>query len=343
MATQHVPDTIAITRKQTADEFDLPEDLVDDQVSAYLREIGRHRLLTAAEECALSAAIMAGLAAQETLRRPHESDALPELRRLVERGEEAQHTLARHNLRLVVSIARKYMGRGLPLLDLIQEGNIGLIRGVAKYDYTTGNRFSTYATWWIRQSISRAVQDTSRMIRVPVHVNDTMTKIKRAQAEIVAAGGDPDDHELIAAMTGLTAEKIGATIKRYVQVASVRSLEAPIDYSFRGLPEDAGSLGDIVPDERQNTEGAGMLWAMRQDLREALARLSHRERQVLEVRYGLWDGQYYTLEDTGRILAPTWGLATISRERIRQIEAEALRKLRHPVYGKKLRRYLEGD
>src|SRR6266545_6745879 len=193
MMARHSADDITTAHTQTADAFDLPEDLVDDQVSAYLREIGRHRLLTAAEECDLSATIMAGLAAAETLQRPHDGDAPPELRRLVERGEEAQHTLARHNLRLVVSIAKKYMGLGLPLLDLIQEGNIGLIRGVTKYDYTTGNRFSTYVTWWIRQSISRAIQDSSRVIRVPVHVNDTMTKIKRAQAEIQVAGGDSND------------------------------------------------------------------------------------------------------------------------------------------------------
>ena len=345
MATHIRTDSDDPTR-QMVDGLDIAPELLDDQLTAYLCEIGRGPLLTAAQESELSAAIMAGLAAEETLEHSHERDALAELRRLAECGRAAQHTLTQHNLRLVVSIAKKYRGLGLTFMDLIQEGNIGLIRGVRKYDYTTGNRFSTYATWWIRQAITRAIQDSARSIRVPVHISDTMTKIKRAQADILACGGDPDDVVLIAALIDRDVARVKLTMDRYRLVASVDSLDAPLEYSHRGLSEAGeASLGDVVADERQDTEGAGIAWAMRHDLRAALERLPIRERQVLEVRYGVCDGVPHTLEETGAILAPQWGRARegISRERSRQIEAEALRKLRHPAYGRKLRRYLEGD
>ncbi|HEX9370263.1 MAG TPA: sigma-70 family RNA polymerase sigma factor [Roseiflexaceae bacterium] len=326
------------------DDLALPVEVVDDQVTAYLRQIGKHRLLSAEEERALSATIMAGLAAEKLLRQPKERGDVAELQRRAARGQDAQQELAQHNLRLVVSIAKKYLGRGLSLLDLIQEGNIGLMRGVIKYDYTTGNRFSTYTTWWIRQAITRAIQDSSRMIRVPVHVGDTMTRIKRAQAEIAVAGGDPKDLALVAAMVDMSESKVRATTRRFAQVNSVASLEAPLDRSHRGLSEQSElSMGDTLADETQDTEAAGMRLALKHDLAEALDRLPARERQVLQVRYGLYDGGNHTLEETGALLAPLWGMPTISRERIRQIEAEALRKLRHPVHGKKLRRYLEGD
>jgi len=337
MAAQR-DDTPAEGVQQTAAEFGLHPDQLDDLLGDYLRSI-RHRLLTADEEYLLGAAIQAGLLAELAIER---GEATPALRLVASRGVDAQKELSGHNLRLVVSIAKKYTS--MPLADLIQEGNIGLMRATLKYNAKLGHRFSTYATWWIRQAITRAIADSSRTIRTPVHVGETMTKIRRAQEQL-PEGRSQQDYAAIAALSGLTEDNVRKTLARARQSGSVESLDAETAISKRGMSEGVGAtMGELLADPNQNTERDGIDAMLRHDLAAALSTLGEREQEILVIRYGLGpDGEHHTLEDTAHILSRQRGGEVLSRERIRQIEAEALRKLRHPTRGARLRRYLEQE
>ena len=272
---------------------------VDDTVRLYLREIGKIPLLTHEEEISLAKRVAVG-------------------------EEEAKHKLINSNLRLVVSIAKKYTGRGMLFLDLIQEGNLGLIRAVEKFDHTKGFKFSTYATWWIRQAITRAIADQARTIRIPVHMVETINKMRKVTRTLVQElGRKPLDDE-IAVRSDLPSTKVRDIIK----IAQVPlSLEMPVG------EEDSSRLGDFVEDQSvappDDLVSKGLL---REDLEHALKGLTDRERMVLRLRFGLDDGRPRTLEEVGRVY-------DVTRERIRQIEAKALRKLRHPTRSKKLREY----
>ncbi|HEX8078534.1 MAG TPA: RNA polymerase sigma factor RpoD [Chthoniobacterales bacterium] len=300
---------------------------LDDPVRIYLREIGRVSLLTAQEEKLLAQRIERGDRATEHLRRGDYSlDDRLQLTRWTIEGEAAREHLIRANLRLVVSIAKKYLGRGMSFLDLIQEGNIGLMRATEKFDYHKGYKFSTYATWWIRQAITRSISDQSRTIRLPVHVGETINRIKRTTSKLQQCmERDPTPDEIASAL-GLPTEKV----RRVLDVArQAISLETPV-----GTEGDT-VLSDFIED---NNNAAPVESAAQHLLREqiniALQKLPERERKIIQLRYGLKDGRYRTLEEVGVEFG-------ITRERIRQIEAVALRKLRHPHLGKKLRGYLD--
>ncbi|MDQ6773668.1 MAG: RNA polymerase sigma factor RpoD [Candidatus Dormibacteraeota bacterium] len=274
---------------------------LDDPVRMYLKEIGRVSLLTAADEVDLAKAIEAG-------------------------SFEAKQRLTEANLRLVVSIAKKYIGRGMSFLDLIQEGNMGLIRAVEKFDYQKGFKFSTYATWWIRQAITRAIADQARTIRIPVHMVETINKLVRVSRRLLQElGREPSDDEIAEEM-GITPDKV----REIVKVAQDPvSLETPI-----GEEEDS-HLGDFVEDkEAISPSDAASLTMLHNEVEDILDTLTPRERRVLQLRFGLIDGHQRTLEEVGKRFG-------VTRERIRQIEAKALRKLRHPSRSKKLRDYLE--
>ena len=274
---------------------------LDDPVRMYLKEIGRVSLLTAADEVDLAKAIEGG-------------------------SDDAKQRLTEANLRLVVSIAKKYIGRGMSFLDLIQEGNMGLIRAVEKFDYHKGYKFSTYATWWIRQAITRAIADQARTIRIPVHMVETINKLVRVQRRLLQElGREPTDHEVGEEM-GITPDKVREIVK--VSQDPV-SLETPI-----GEEEDS-HLGDFVEDkEAISPSDAASLTMLHNEVEDILDTLTPRERRVLQLRFGLIDGHQRTLEEVGKRFG-------VTRERIRQIEAKALRKLRHPSRSKKLRDYLE--
>ena len=273
---------------------------VNDNVRMYLKEIGKISLLTLEEEQELS-------------------------RRVAEGDEHAKNILAESNLRLVVSIAKRYVGRGLLFLDLIQEGNIGLMKAVEKFDYDKGYKFSTYATWWIRQAITRALADQARTIRVPVHMVETINKMARIERQMtLELNREPTDQELSKKM-GLSVEKI-AEIRKISQ--DPVSLETPIG------EEDDSHLGDFLADERtMSPEEFATYEILKDELREVLDTLTVREKEVLELRFGLFDGSSHTLEEVGKQFK-------VTRERIRQIEAKALRKLRHPSRAKKLKDFL---
>ena len=274
---------------------------IADPVRMYLREIGKIPLLTPEEEIELA-------------------------KRVEEGDEDAKKKLIEANLRLVVSIAKKYIGRGLSFLDLIQEGNLGLIRAVEKFDYRKGFKFSTYATWWIRQAITRAIADQARTIRIPVHMVETINKLIRVSRQLVQQLGREPATEEIAQALGLPPEKV-EDIQRIAQEPV--SLETPI-----GEEEDS-QLGDFLEDkESPNPEEATAGQLLREQLEEMLDELTEREREVLRLRFGLEDGHAHTLEEVGKRF-------NVTRERIRQIEAKALRKLRHPSRSKRLRDYLE--
>ena len=274
---------------------------LDDPVRMYLKEIGRVSLLTAADEVDLAKQIEAG-------------------------SWDAKQRLTEANLRLVVSIAKKYIGRGMSFLDLIQEGNMGLIRAVEKFDYHKGYKFSTYATWWIRQAITRAIADQARTIRIPVHMVETINKLVRVSRRLLQElGREPTDDEIAEEM-GITPDKVREIIK--VSQDPV-SLETPI-----GEEEDS-HLGDFVEDkEAISPSDAASLTMLHNEVEDILDTLTPRERRVLQLRFGLIDGHQRTLEEVGKRFG-------VTRERIRQIEAKALRKLRHPSRSKKLRDYLE--
>ena len=273
---------------------------VNDNVRMYLKEIGKISLLTLEEEQELS-------------------------KRVAEGDEHAKNILAESNLRLVVSIAKRYVGRGLLFLDLIQEGNIGLMKAVEKFDYDKGYKFSTYATWWIRQAITRALADQARTIRVPVHMVETINKMARIERQMtLELNREPTDAELSKKM-GLSVEKI-AEIRKISQ--DPVSLETPIG------EEDDSHLGDFLADERtMSPEEFATYEILKDELREVLDTLTVREKEVLELRFGLFDGSSHTLEEVGKQFK-------VTRERIRQIEAKALRKLRHPSRAKKLKDFL---
>jgi len=301
-----------------------------DLVRVYLREIGRVALLTAAEEVDLAKRVEAGVFAAERLEQ-HERDGElgADLRRdllaVVGDGQRAKQRLIESNLRLVVSIAKRYAGRGLPFLDLIQEGNLGLIRAVEKFDYTRGFKFSTYASWWIRQAVSRAVADQARTIRIPVHMVETVNRILRAQRLLVQSlGRDPSAAE-IAVQVDMPAERV-EEIKRLAMEPV--SLHSPVG------EEEGSELGDLIEDSESvppaELVSAGLLAS---HVEAVLTHLGDREREVVRMRYGLTDGEPRTLEEVGRAFG-------VTRERVRQIEAKSLAKLRHPHLSAQLRDYL---
>lgn len=291
-----------------ADEAYLEEDLsvppgvkINDPVRMYLKEIGRVQLLTAEEEVELAERIEQG-------------------------DEEAKRRLAEANLRLVVSIAKRYVGRGMLFLDLIQEGNMGLIKAVEKFDYRKGFKFSTYATWWIRQAITRAIADQARTIRIPVHMVETINKLIRVSRQLLQELGREPTPEEIAKEMGLSPEKVREIMKIAQEPVS---LETPIG------EEDDSHLGDFIPDDdAQAPADAAAYELLKEQLKEVLDTLSEREENVLRLRFGLDDGRTRTLEEVGKVFG-------VTRERIRQIEAKALRKLRHPSRSKRLKDFLE--
>ncbi len=299
-----------------------------DSVRLYLQEIGETDLLTMQEEVWLARRMERGLAAEERL--ATDLTLTPEDREEFEYdrkdGEDAREHLIRANLRLVVSVAKKYVGRGLSFLDLIQEGNIGLMKATDKFDYTRGYKFSTYATWWIRQAITRAISDQSRTIRLPVHVGETINRVKKMSHRLQQIYEREPTHEEIASAMDLPEDKVRQVLE--VSRHPV-SLEAPV-----GQDGDA-FLGDFIEDD---STPAPLELASQQLLKsqigEALHKLTERERRIIILRFGLEDGRFRTLEEVGKEFG-------ITRERIRQIEAKALRKLRHPSYSRKLRGYLD--
>ncbi|MBU4225123.1 MAG: sigma-70 family RNA polymerase sigma factor [Chloroflexi bacterium] len=298
----------------------------DDTIGLYLKEVSRVPLLTAIEEVELAQRIERGRIAREELARGKVSPRRRlELRRMIEDGWAAREHLITANSRLVISVAKKYMGRGVPFLDLIQEGNIGLIRATKKFDYRRGHKFSTYATWWIRQAVTRAIADQGRTIRVPVHMGDQINKLLRVQHQLTQRlGRDPSVEELANAL-----EVPPKKVENMIQVARrPLSLETPTD------DEEDSVLGDFIEDEEAAPpDDTATYNLLREHLSEVLNGLPPREVRILQLRYGLLDGQAYTLEEVGRKMG-------VTRERVRQIEAQALSRLRHPTIRRKLRDYL---
>lgn len=300
----------------------------DDTIGLYLKEVSRVPLLTAEEEVELAQRIERGRMAREELARGNVSARRRhELRRLIEDGWGAREHLITANSRLVISVAKKYMGRGVPFLDLIQEGNIGLIRATKKFDYRRGHKFSTYATWWIRQAVTRAIADQGRTIRVPVHMGDQINKLLRVQHQLTQRLGREPSVEELAESLNVPPKKV----ENMIQVARrPLSLETPTD------EEDDSVLGDFIEDdEAPPPDETATYNLLREHLEEVLNTLPPREVRILQLRYGLLDGQAYTLEEVGRKMG-------VTRERVRQIEAQALSRLRHPSIRRKLRDYL-GD
>jgi len=301
-----------------------------DLVRIYLREIGRVPLLTAHDEVELAKAIEAGLFAEEKAQSCRAGGPGPvgaelaELMLIAADGIGAKQRLIEANLRLVVSIAKRYIGRGLVFLDLIQEGNLGLIRAVEKFDYTKGYKFSTYATWWIRQAITRAIADQARTIRIPVHMVETINKMARIQRQLHQELGREATPEELGAEMGLTADRV-AEIQRIAQEPV--SLQSPIG-------EEDSDLGDFIEDADAVMPLEAAAFIMLQDqLDEVLQQLSLREQRIIQLRFGLTDGHPRTLEEVGREFG-------VTRERIRQIESKTLAKLRHPSRSQMLREYL---
>ena len=289
---------------------------LDDPVRMYLKEIGRVPLLSMDQEKSLAMRIEAG---ELETRRDGVGDS-----RIVDDGEEAKRQLTEANLRLVVSIAKKYVGRGMLFLDLIQEGNLGLIRAVEKFDYRKGYKFSTYATWWIRQAITRALADQARTIRIPVHMVETINRLIKVSRQLLQELGREPSVEEIAEAMALTPEKVREVMKISQEPIS---LETPI-----GEEEDS-HLGDFIEDQEAVAPAeAASVMLLKEKMQDVLQNLTERERKVLVLRFGLEDGHQRTLEEVGQEFG-------VTRERIRQIEAKALRKLRHPSRGKALKDY----
>ena len=326
-----------------------------DPVRMYLHEIGRTALLSAEEEVTLANAILAGKEAAEALKGEDlDAETRDALTLTRQRGRNAEQRLAQANLRLVVSVAKRYVGRGMSILDLIQEGNIGLLRAVDKFDPTLGYKFSTYATWWIRQAISRAIADQARTIRIPVHMVESINRQIRVQRRLMQElGRDPTPEEIALEMDYLLPEdremvevslaagqplEVGLSRRLAIAAAKVRrvmrisqepmSLETPVG------TEENSSLGDFIEDDSlPGPADQASRHLLKEQMEEILKGLSERERKVLEMRFGLKDGTARTLEEVGQEFG-------VTRERIRQIEAKALRKLRHPIRSRKLRDYL---
>jgi RNA polymerase primary sigma factor len=301
--------------------------VTSDLVRIYLREIGRVPLLTAEDEVELAKAIEAGLFAEEKLGGgiPMLGAIYGDLEFLAGEGVKSKQRLIEANLRLVVSIAKRYIGRGLVFLDLIQEGNLGLIRAVEKFDYTRGYKFSTYATWWIRQAITRAIADQARTIRVPVHMVETINKLARVQRQLHQELGREASPEEVAAEMGLEPERV-AEIQRIAQEPV--SLQSPIG-------EEESDLGDFIEDADAVVPMEAAAFIMLQDqLERVLDQLAEREQRIIQLRFGLTDGHPRTLEEVGREFG-------VTRERIRQIESKTLAKLRHPSRAQMLREYLD--
>ena len=298
---EELADIAEVTEEEITDTDALADTLAtDDPVRMYLKEIGKVPLLTPEEEIALAVKMANG-------------------------DEDARHRMTEANLRLVVSIAKRYVGRGMLFLDLIQEGNLGLIKAVEKFDYTKGYKFSTYATWWIRQAITRAIADQARTIRIPVHMVETINKTIRVSRQLLQELGHDPSAEEIAAEMDMPVEKVRDILKIAQEPVS---LETPI-----GEEEDS-HLGDFIPDEDASEPSeAASFSLLREQLEEVLDTLAPREKKVLELRFGIVDGRTRTLEEVGKEF-------NVTRERIRQIEAKALRKLRHPSRSKKLRDFL---
>ena len=333
-----------------------------DPVRMYLREIGQHPLLSAEEEVELAKRIRAGKEAEQRLaaltRDGTSAEVSPEeierLQQQVQDGRQAAQQLAQSNLRLVVSVAKRYLGRGLNFQDLIQEGNMGLLRAVEKFDHTLGYKFSTYATWWIRQAITRAIADQARTIRIPVHMVETINRLARTQRRLQQERGrEPTPEELALELEFLEPEQVAAIrrawqenrplpedLERALERASakvqriLRLSQEPISLETPVGSEENSFLGDFIEDDSLPgpvDEASRQL--LKEQMEEILKGLSEREREVLRMRFGLDDGISHTLEDVGRRF-------NVTRERVRQIEAKALRKLRHPLRSRKLRDYL---
>ena len=318
------------------DDIDLsmPEGIsIDDPVRMYMKEIGKVPLLSADEEINIAMRMEKGDEAKQMLESGINADGKPltdeekkQCQAAIDDGTQAKRLLAEANLRLVVSIAKRYVGRGMLFLDLIQEGNLGLIKAVEKFDYRKGYKFSTYATWWIRQAITRAIADQARTIRIPVHMVETINKLIRVSRQLLQEYGREPTPEEIAKAMGISEAKVREIIKIAQEPVS---LETPI-----GEEEDS-HLGDFIPDDDAPAPAEAASHAlMREQLWDVLNTLTPREEKVLRLRFGLDDGNQRTLEEVGREFK-------VTRERIRQIEAKALRKLRHPSRSKKLKDYLE--
>ncbi|MBD3930593.1 RNA polymerase sigma factor [Streptomyces chumphonensis] len=298
-----------------------------DLFRQYLREIGRIPLLSAAEEVELARRVEAGLFAEEKLAASAdlESGLALDLDRIVVRGRLAKRRLIEANLRLVVSVAKRYVGRGLTMLDLVQEGNLGLIRAVEKFDYARGFKFSTYATWWIRQAMSRALADQARTIRVPVHVVELINRVVRAQRSILQERGHEPTPQEVALLLDLTEERVSEVLRLAQEPVS---LHAPVG-------EEDVHLGDLIEDgDAPSPVESATFLLLRQHLNAVLSTLGERERKVVQLRYGLLDGRPRTLEEIGRLFG-------VTRERIRQIESKTLGKLRDHAYAEQLRGYLD--
>lgn len=317
-----------VTEEELVDTSAMAETFaIDDPVRMYLKEIGKVDLLSSEEEVSLAEKMQAGAAAQLRLK---EEENLSEeetkaLNKDVWRGEQAKKKLAEANLRLVVSIAKRYVGRGMLFLDLIQEGNLGLIKAVEKFDSTKGFKFSTYATWWIRQAITRAIADQARTIRIPVHMVETINKVIRVSRQLLQELGHDPSPEEIAKEMSIPVDRVRDILKIAQEPVS---LETPI-----GEEEDS-HLGDFIPDDDapEPAEAASFM-LLKEQLVEVLQTLTPREEKVLRLRFGIEDGHTRTLEEVGKEF-------NVTRERIRQIEAKALRKLRHPSRSKKLKDFL---
>ena len=321
-------------------DLSVPEGVsVEDPVRMYLKEIGKVPLLSAEEEIELAQKMEAGVVAAEKInilkgRMEEASDEekeelkaeIKDMQKEVDLGSDAKKRLAEANLRLVVSIAKRYVGRGMLFLDLIQEGNLGLIKAVEKFDYRKGYKFSTYATWWIRQAITRAIADQARTIRIPVHMVETINKLIRVSRQLLQELGREPSPEEIAEEMNMPVERVREILKISQEPVS---LETPI-----GEEEDS-HLGDFIRDENVPVPAdAAAFTLLKEQLEEVLGTLTEREQKVLTLRFGLEDGRARTLEEVGKEF-------NVTRERIRQIEAKALRKLRHPSRSRKLKDYLE--
>lgn len=334
--------------------IDVPGEVASDPVRMYLREIGRVPLLNSDDESRLAEAMHKGEVAEQAIQRTSNLKTQTRLKTAIQSAELARQRLAEANLRLVVSVAKRYIGRGMSFLDLIQEGNIGLLRAVERFDYSKGYKFSTYATWWIRQAITRAIADQARTIRIPVHMVETINRLIRVSRRLTQElGREPTSEEIALEMDILPVEdrraileaqaegealdpaldrrlkRAALKVRRILKVSQEpMSLETPIG------TEENSSLGDFIEDESvPGPVDQASRQLLKEQMQDVLDGLSAREREVLELRFGLRDGQTRTLEEVGQAFG-------VTRERIRQIEAKALRKLRHPIRSRKLKDYL---